>query len=131
MGCEYAPQGSSDPLPQTTVKIGEQSWEVEIAREPWERQRGLMHRDSLGSGKGMFFVFQNEDFHEFWMQNTFLPLDVIWISSDKKVVDVQTLQPCKESPCPNFKPNQKALFVLEVNAGEFEGKEGDIATWKY
>jgi uncharacterized membrane protein (UPF0127 family) len=78
----------------------------------------------------MFFIFDRADFHTFWMKNTFIPLDVIWISEDKKVVDTQTLTPCQNQKCPLFSPSHPARFVLEINAGEFKGSVGDSVLFK-
>ena len=128
MGCEHTTSEilhTSHELETSSVQIGEQSWTVEIAKTPEQRQQGLMLREKLEVGKGMFFEFEEEDFHAFWMKNTFIPLDVIWISKDKKVIEMQTLQPCTTDQCESFKPSQKAQFVLEVNAGAFEGGRGN------
>lgn len=129
MGCEYPnPQTSQTPASHeggNIVTIGDQSWEVEIANTPEARQMGLMGREKLEKGEGMLFVFDRENLHGFWMKNTLIPLDVIWISADKKVVDAQTLFPCKEEVCPGFLPKYPAQYVLEVNAGEFKRKVGD------
>lgn len=129
MGCEYpgskAHQGISAPLEKSIIKIGEQRWQVEIADTPQARQTGLMFREKLEVGTGMFFVFDREDFHAFWMKNTPIPLDIIWISSDRKVVDIQTLYPCGNADCPNFAPQGKAQYALEINAGAFKGVIGN------
>jgi hypothetical protein len=84
-----------------------------------------MFREELETGTGMLFVFEELNFHGFWMRNTLIPLDIIWIGEDMNVIEVHTLQPCTTDECPSFRPSQKALFVLEVSAGEFLGKQGD------
>jgi len=129
MGCEHTTSEilhKAHELDEITVQIGEQSWNVEVAKTQEQRQQGLMLRESLDERSGMFFVFEEADFHVFWMKNTLIPLDVIWISGDKKVIDVQTLQPCESEECPSFRPAEKAKYVLEVRVGEFEGNVGDI-----
>ncbi len=89
---------------------------TEIADTPAKRAEGLMHRDYLGENEGMLFVFNKEDYYSFWMLNTKIPLDIIWISKDKEIVDIErNLQPCS-SNCPLYSPDEKALYVLEVNA---------------
>ncbi len=128
MGCEHTTSEilhTSHELETATVQIGEQSWNVEIARTPEQRQQGLMLRESLEAGTGMLFKFEEEDFHAFWMKKTLIPLDVIWISADMKVIDVQTLTPCEVEECPSFQPAEKALYVLEVGAESFEGLVDD------
>lgn len=92
--------------------------EAEIAKDPISRAKGLMFRSSLKENQGMLFIFENQDFHSFWMKNTLIPLDIIWISQEKKIVYyVENAAPCKNDPCPSYKPIQKAKYVLEVNAG--------------
>ncbi len=128
MGCQHSTSEIihiSHELEQAIVKIGEQSWTVEMAKTNEERQQGLMFRESLEADKGMLFVFPNKALHAFWMKNTLIPLDVIWISEDLKVVDVQMLNPCKTEECPLFQPKEEARFVLEIPAGTFKGRVGD------
>jgi len=101
---------------------------AEVANTPAKRAEGLMFRDYLGENEGMLFVFDNEDYHSFWMLNTKIPLDIIWINEDKRIVDIErNLQPCS-SNCPLYSPDEKALYVLEVNANytfENDIKVGD------
>lgn len=94
---------------------------IEIAQTQEQREKGLMYRDSLKSNKGMLFIFTNEDYHSFWMKNTKIPLDIIWISSDLKVVHIeQNVLPCLSDPCLSYDSPKPALYVLEINAGETE-----------
>jgi uncharacterized membrane protein (UPF0127 family) len=90
---------------------------VEIADTPDERQRGLMFRESLPKDRGMLFIFDEEGTYSFWMKNTMIHLDIIWISSENIVVHVEKdLTPCL-GLCPSYKSNQPARYVLEVNSG--------------
>ncbi|MBN2250622.1 MAG: DUF192 domain-containing protein [Candidatus Altiarchaeota archaeon] len=100
------------------ICLKDRCFDAEVVKTPAERSRGLMYRESLDPGKGMLFVFEQEGIHPFWMKNTLIPLDIIWISEDKKVVYVgRNAQPCQTDPCPNIVPEAEALYVLEVNAG--------------
>lgn len=92
-------------------------FQVEIANTDATRQKGLMNRASLDQDKGMLFVFNKEDKYEIWMKDAKIPLDVVWLDKDGKVVDIQTLALCTTDPCPKFTPRNNAQFVLEVNAG--------------
>lgn len=65
----------------------------------------------------MLFVYDEEKKYSFWMKNTLIPLDIIWIDKDHRVVDVQTVQPCKTEHCPSFTPKEQAQYILEINAG--------------
>ena len=99
------------------VCFSEKCVNVEIADEYSERQIGLMFREELPENSGMLFIFENSNEYRFWMKNTLIPLDVIWISEDMKIVDIQNAVPCVEEPCEVYRPREKALYVLEVNAG--------------
>lgn len=115
------------------VCFGQNCFQSEIARDDAELQKGLMDRDGLDQDKGMLFVFNKEDKHSFWMKNTKIPLDVIWMSKDGKIVDIQTLSPCISDKCPTFSPKTNAQFVLEINAGLTKKdniKIGDLAILK-
>lgn len=91
-------------------------FDVEIADEDNERQQWLMYRKQLSSNSGMLFIFEKEDIHSFWMKNTNIPLDMIWIDKSGSIIDIQTAQPCKEDSCPNYVPWWSWLYVLEINA---------------
>jgi uncharacterized protein len=95
------------------------SIEVEVARTDESRQRGLMYRQKLASESGMLFVWDDETFRAFWMRNTCIPLDMLFISKDKTIVGVLEQVPVlneepRSMPCP-------AAYVLEVNAGWVRG----------
>lgn len=112
------------------VDINGERIAVEIARAPGERQRGLMFRGSLCYDCGMLFVLDAEDFHSFWMKNTVIPLDMIFIDADFNIVDILHVVPCEEEPCELYTPGEKALYVLETNANRFDekiiGKKAEI-----
>ena len=82
-----------------------------------------MFRKNLPENEGMLFVFEREDYHGFWMMNMSFPIDIIWMDSGKKIVHIEkNLQPCRIT-CTSYKPNEKAMYVLEVNAN-FTDKHG-------
>ncbi|MBI2667761.1 DUF192 domain-containing protein [Candidatus Woesearchaeota archaeon] len=87
---------------------------IEIADSDSERTQGLMFRESLDKNSGMLFVFEDEDYHSFWMKNTLIPLDMIFISKNLKIVDIKHAVPCDDE-CISYKPKDKAKYVLEVN----------------
>jgi uncharacterized membrane protein (UPF0127 family) len=94
---------------------------LEVARTQEERAYGLMNRESLDPDKGMLFVFDKEGVYPFWMKNTKIPLDIIWINRDKAVVCInRNTPPCKTSPCPSYDPEKNALYVIELNGGAAE-----------
>lgn len=106
-------------------------FDVEIVRTEEEKKTGLMNREHLDPDDGMLFLFENKGVYNFWMKNTLIPLDIIWIDENKKVVFIkENAMPCNFEDCEVFYPNQKAKYVLEINGGLAEKygiKVGDIA----
>lgn len=91
---------------------------IEVAQTLEERQKGLMFREKLDRDKGMLFIFPAEQEASFWMKNTLIPLDIIWLNENKKVVFIsENTQPCLKEKCPSINPGVKAKYVLELNAG--------------
>lgn len=115
-----------------TACIKEACFSVETASSPEELARGLMFREHLDYDKGMLFIFKTEGRHSFWMKNTLIPLDIIWINSEKEIVFIfEDAQPCKNEPCPSIVPDKDAKYVLELNSGAaetFNFSLGDTAT---
>ena len=106
-------------LEQPAVVFENKTFQVELAQTDEERQQGLMYREYLDESKWMLFVFLNEWIHTFWMKNTLIPLDMIWINKvdwENRVVDIQTAQPCTNPECDLYEPKWKSLYVLEINA---------------
>ncbi len=89
--------------------------EVEIADSPEERAAGLMFRESLGENSGMLFIFDDEKTRSFWMKNTLIPLDMVFISEDLEIIDIKYAVPCREDQCISYVSKEPAEYVLEVN----------------
>ncbi|MFH1462538.1 MAG: DUF192 domain-containing protein [bacterium] len=91
---------------------------VELAVTPQERSKGLMFRESLGEKEGMLFVYEKKGEYSFWMKNTLIPLDIIWMNEEKEVVFIsENNEPCKEDPCSSIKTPERAKYVLEIKGG--------------
>ena len=100
------------------VCFGDNCFEVEIALTRQQRGQGLMFRKALDLNKGMLFIFEEDGVHSFWMKNTYLPLDIIWLDADRKIVFIKkSAQPCHDQACLPIFPDASARYVLEVNAG--------------
>jgi uncharacterized membrane protein (UPF0127 family) len=102
---------------------------VEIAADDELRAQGLMYRDALRPGTGMLFLFAQDGEYPFWMKNTRIPLDIIWIDASHRVAHVKfNVPPCRVDDCPNYAPNATARYVLEVAGGvaqQHDLKAGD------
>ncbi len=100
------------------VCFGAKCFYVELAVTPEERSRGLMFREHLDPDKGMLFIYPDEGVHSFWMKNTLIPLDMVWINGNREVISIsKDVQPCQTSQCPLIGPGQKVKYVLELNGG--------------
>ncbi len=92
--------------------------DVEVASDDPTREQGLMYRDSLAGNRGMIFLFPQAGEYPFWMKNTLIPLDMIWMDSQHRIVHIaRDVQPCRADPCANYPPNAQASSVLELAAG--------------
>jgi hypothetical protein len=97
---------------------------LEIAATPDVQQRGLMYRRELPDDHGMLFVFPTETAHEFWMKNTFIPLDMLFIAGDGRIAGIHAnATPLSEAPISVAKPSR---FVLEVPGG-WAARRGVVA----
>jgi uncharacterized membrane protein (UPF0127 family) len=99
---------------------------IEIADNPAERQQGLMYRRGMDDEKAMLFIFQQEDMQGFWMKNTLIPLDIMFVGKDKRIINIhKNTTPLSEKDLPSTKP---ALYVVEVRGGftdQYNIKPGD------
>ena len=91
---------------------------VELAVDAETRAQGLMYRDRLAENAGMLFLFPASEVQSFWMKNTLIPLDIIWLDEARKIVHVkQDVPPCRSDPCPSYDPGVPARYVLELGGG--------------
>lgn len=100
--------------------------DIEIAEDEYETQTGLMYRTQLGTNQGMLFIFPGEQMRSFYMKNTKIPLDIIYIDESFQIVSFQkNAKPFDETSLPSEAP---AKYVLEINAGhsdEWQLEVGD------
>src|ERR1700761_8691934 len=116
-GCRQTQPRSQGSEPEVilSTRVGEQHVRVEIARNDAERQRGLMYRQSLEGGRGMIFLWDHPEPMKFWMKNTYIPLDMVFINADKHVIFVgETAEPLTLQ---TRGPDEDSQFVLEVPGG--------------
>jgi uncharacterized membrane protein (UPF0127 family) len=127
-GCQSSPPQPSSGLPTVKMQIGSKMFTLEVADDEETRERGLMRRDSMPPDHGMIFVFDREQVLPFYMKNTRIPLDIIFVDKDGVVVAVKQMKPYDLSITSSDKP---ALWAIELNQGAAAAagvKAGDLVT---
>jgi len=106
---------------KTRVRVKSLDITAEVANSNKLRKKGLGGRESLPISQGILFVFEQPKVYTFWMKDVEFPIDIIWIDSDKRIVDiVLNAQPepkTDDEDLKRYKPSNDALYVLEINAG--------------
>ena len=104
---------------------------LEVADTSYSQSIGLSGRENLGENEGMLFTYDYEvEGLTFWMKNTLIPLDILFLSKDGEILHiVENVPICEEDPCPTYTYEGSAQYVLELNAGwteKHDAKEGDV-----
>ncbi len=104
--------------------------DIEVADEEHEREQGLMYRDSMAENQGMLFMMGTEEPQAFWMKNTIISIDIIYVGSDRRIVSIhKNCTPYSLDQVQSLKP---ALYVVEVVAGytdKYGIKAGDLIAY--
>ena len=129
---QLSPAGMQQaPLTITKADGTTHDFIVELALTPEEQQRGMMNRQSLAPDRGMLFVYKQADYRSFWMKNTYIPLDILFIGSDGVIQSLEeNMIPLSLNPYLSMEP---ALLVLELKGGrvaELGIAPGDTVTWE-
>lgn len=116
-----------------SIRLGDETFTVEIADNEPKRERGLMFRERLSPREGMLFVWEDEAPRAFWMKNTLIALDILHFDSERRLVDMHlAVPPCLSDRCPTYIGIRPARYVLEVPAGTAQAlglKLGDTFEW--
>jgi hypothetical protein len=112
----YSPQTKDSGSSQTTIAINKSEINVIVADSDQERITGLSGYEPLKNGEGMLFVFDYPGLQSIWMKDMKFSLDIIWVDSDKTVVDMRTNVSPDTYP-EVFTPRAPAFYVLEIPAG--------------
>jgi uncharacterized membrane protein (UPF0127 family) len=103
------------------VEVAGKRYSVELAADDASRARGLMFVDELADDAGMLFLWRSAEPRAFWMRNTRIPLDILYIGADRRIVSWSlNTPPCRTQRCPSYPSGAPAMYVLEVNGGEME-----------
>jgi len=116
----------ADETPGTIeIRLGQTSYQVELALTPAQRRKGLMYREQLAGNAGMLLVYPRSGDHRVWMKNMRIPLQVIWIDAGFTVRHIQRLEPCETSPCPVFSAPVAVRYILELGDQVHQVELGD------
>ena len=119
-------QRQLDPTPNSglntvTINLNRIPYQLEIAQTDSQRAAGLSNRPSLCTTCGMIFVFDVQSIYPFWMKDTLIPLDMLWLNSDSAIVTILTAVPEPGTPLYQlklYKNETPARYVIELNAGD-------------
>lgn len=115
----------------TKIIVNDKTLNVKIAKSEKDKQIGLSKTNKIAENQGMLFVFDDSDFHSFWMKNMKFPIDIIYIKGDKVTTVIENAKPSTSSDenLEIFQPDEASDKVLEVNAGiakKYNIKKGTI-----
>ncbi len=112
-GCRES--GAPATAPATVqMAIGNETFKLEVADTEVKAKRGLMYRESMPPDHGMLFIFDDNAPRAFWMENTLIPLDIIYLQGSGRVVSVKSMKPRDRTPVPSDAP---AMYAIELNQG--------------
>jgi uncharacterized membrane protein (UPF0127 family) len=114
VGCQEQSAAPVSTLPTTSMKLGNKTFTLEIAATEEDRERGLMRRDSMPADHGMIFVFGEPIVLQFYMKNTRIPLDIVFVGPDQKVVSIKQM---KAYDLSTTSSDYKAKWAIELNKG--------------
>lgn len=117
------------PVLEPTLGFNGTYFSLEIADTESEKEEGLMNRETLPEDRGMLFVFSEEDYRSFWMKNTSIPLDMVFMDSNFEVLNIEEADPEPETSKEEldiYESEDPARYVLEVN----QNRSGDIGLQK-
>lgn len=143
LGCKEEPNNVVVPIKMEFKKEGVlqlfksetdsiiSSFDIEFAEDEYETQTGLMHRGSMKNNQAMLFIFPNVQMRSFYMKNTLISLDIIYVDENQHIVSIQkNAKPMDETSLPSAAP---AKYVLEINGGlsdQLKIVEGDSISFK-
>ena len=122
-GCQ-ASQATSG-LPSVQMQLGTKTFTLEVAADGESRERGLMRRDAMPQDHGMIFVFEDAQPLNFYMKNTRIPLDIIFINQDQKVISIRQMKPYDLTLTPSGGPAKWAIELNQNAAADAGVKVGD------
>jgi uncharacterized protein len=129
-----APSGQTLPISGVAIVPNGTKINLEVARTPQEQEIGLMYRKDLPPDRGMLFQFPSAQPVRFWMKNTIIPLDMVFLRQGVVQYIAAGVPPCTADPCPSYGPGKLIDTVIELRSGraaELSLKVSDRVTIKF
>jgi len=104
-------------LRKESVTIGTARIDAWVSDTQASRNQGLMNVQRIGENEGMIFVYDRPGMYRFWMKNTLIPLDLIFVSDNLTVISIQHMRPCVQDLCLLYEPPSEIMYAIEVNDG--------------
>jgi len=124
------PQTGLQQVPLTIHSAtGDHRFTVEVAATVGQQEEGMMFRRQVPPDTGMIFHYAPAREVAFWMKNTLVPLDIIFIRTDGTIARIITAKPLDETPLPSGEPVATVLEIAGGRAAELGIREGDVASW--
>jgi uncharacterized membrane protein (UPF0127 family) len=123
--CAVPTSGEKSPLFIMTEDGRRLEFQVELARTSQEIARGLMYREELPENEGMLFLFENEELRAFWMRNTYVPLDIIFLNGKGEIINIGKGEPLNERKVISAAPAKAVLEVVQGTEERLGLKPGD------
>jgi hypothetical protein len=128
---EQVPQSGLEQVPLTIATAsGLRRFKVEVARNAEEQSVGMMFRRSVGRNHGMIFPYDPPQPVAFWMRNTLIPLDMVFIRPDGTIARITTAKPLDDTPVPSGEAIVAVLEIAGGRAAELGVREGDKVEWR-
>jgi uncharacterized protein len=102
------------------IRLNDQILDIEVASTQEERARGLMEREDLPDGNGMLFIYPEPRILSFWMKNTLIPLSIGFFDQERRLINIEEMNPPAGDNLPTYKSRKPAQYALEVPQGWFE-----------
>jgi uncharacterized membrane protein (UPF0127 family) len=129
---DQQPQTGLREVPLTiSSKSGVHRFTVEVAATPEQQETGLMFRKSIAPDRGMIFPYDPPQDVSFWMKNTLIPLDIVFIRANGTIARIDNAQPLDLTPLPAGEPVAVVLEIAGGRAKQLGIKEGDRVTWPH
>jgi uncharacterized membrane protein (UPF0127 family) len=123
VGCGEKPTTLEEYYTRVVTLPNGKQIRAEVMAHPTDMMRGMMFRDSLAADRGMLFMHDRVGNYTYWMYQVRIPLDIIWLDSTRRIVEISAdTPPCESaaSECPHYGGNERAQFVLELAGGMAE-----------